>query len=322
MAKRKPRKKGQRRNSKEHSDLYTDENPEGTIHGLKFATVKDSEASVRKIKRSNRSHNHKTQAAVAMEQRAEAAGKKSSAAVYRKFIEQQKEKTEELRESIRHLLLRQYSNRERLVERRDSCPGVNPYIKRAIDYLKRARMSVTIKNDGKKMVIKFLDSKGTKIGVYRAEKSSAGRCYGAWITTWSNVDEDFEGLGLGALLYDIAIEEAGEDGLSPDRDSVSDDAIRMWKYFRKNTYLKKSDYTAKPYDDPIKQWTETKKDDCGGWSWEAHDWGDFKKYMDFKNKAQEKKLYQDHFLNNVYVKKNQARSTIKCLIKNKVLAGA
>jgi len=81
-----PRKKGQRRNSKKHSDLYTDENPKGTIHGLKFATVKDAEASVRKIKSSGRKHAHKVQAAVAMEQRAKAAGKKSAAAVYRKYI--------------------------------------------------------------------------------------------------------------------------------------------------------------------------------------------------------------------------------------------
>ena len=29
-----PRKKGQPANSKKHSDLYTDENPKGTIHGL------------------------------------------------------------------------------------------------------------------------------------------------------------------------------------------------------------------------------------------------------------------------------------------------
>ena len=81
-----PRKKGQKRNSKKHSDLYTDENPKGTIHGLKFATVKDAEASVRKIKSSGRKHAHKVQAAVAMEQRAKAAGKKSAAAVYRRYI--------------------------------------------------------------------------------------------------------------------------------------------------------------------------------------------------------------------------------------------
>ena len=88
--KRIPRKKGQPAKSKKHSDLYTDENPKGTIKGLKFATVKDAEESVRKIKSSGRSHAHKTQAAIAMEQRARVAGKKAAAAVYRKFIEQQK----------------------------------------------------------------------------------------------------------------------------------------------------------------------------------------------------------------------------------------
>ena len=42
--KRIPRKKGQPANSDKHSDLYTDENPKGTIHGLKFATVDDAKA--------------------------------------------------------------------------------------------------------------------------------------------------------------------------------------------------------------------------------------------------------------------------------------
>ena len=94
-----PRKKGQKRNSKKHSDLYTDENPKGTIHGLKFATVKDARASVRKIKSSGRKHAHKVQAAVAMEQRAKAAGKKSAAAVYRKYINSVK-KSEEIEENF------------------------------------------------------------------------------------------------------------------------------------------------------------------------------------------------------------------------------
>ena len=93
MAPRVPRKKGQPAKSKKHSDLYTDEDPKGTIKGLKFATVKDAEASVRKIKASNRTDAHKTQAAIAMEQRAKVAGKIGAAAVFRKFIESQKKKT-------------------------------------------------------------------------------------------------------------------------------------------------------------------------------------------------------------------------------------
>ena len=99
MAPRIPRKKGQPARSKKHSDLYTDENPRGTIKGLKFATTKDAQASVRKIRASGKTHAHKTQAAIAMEQRARAAGKTSAAAIYRKFIEQQKKKTRASRRS-------------------------------------------------------------------------------------------------------------------------------------------------------------------------------------------------------------------------------
>ena len=83
-----PRKKGQPAGSDKHSDLYTDENPKGTIHGLGFKDVATAKASVSKIEKSNRTHAHKIQAAVAMEQRAKAAGKKSAAAVYRRYINQ------------------------------------------------------------------------------------------------------------------------------------------------------------------------------------------------------------------------------------------
>ena len=91
-----PRKKGQPANSKKHSDLYTDENPKGTIHGLGFKDVATAKASVSKIRNSSRSHAHKIQAAVAMEQRAREMGKTSEAAVYRKFINTMKEKTKRM----------------------------------------------------------------------------------------------------------------------------------------------------------------------------------------------------------------------------------
>ena len=88
-----PRKKGQPAKSDKHSDLYTDEDPKGTIKGLGFKDEATARASVSKIRKSNRSHAHKTQAAIAMEQRAKAAGKSKEAAIFRKFIEQQKKKT-------------------------------------------------------------------------------------------------------------------------------------------------------------------------------------------------------------------------------------
>jgi len=97
-----PRKAGQPAKSKKHSDLYTDEDPKGTIHGLGFKDVATAKASVAKIRKSSRSHAHKIQAAIAMEQRARVMGKTSEAAVYRKFINSMKKKTKQMNEGSLH----------------------------------------------------------------------------------------------------------------------------------------------------------------------------------------------------------------------------
>ena len=94
-----PRKKGQPAKSDKHSDLYTDEDPRGTIHGLGFKDVKTAKASVKKIEGSDRTHAHKIQAAIAMEQRARVMGKTAEAAVYRKYIEKMKKKTKRMDEN-------------------------------------------------------------------------------------------------------------------------------------------------------------------------------------------------------------------------------
>ena len=85
-----PRKPGQKAGSDKHSDLYTDENPKGTIHGLGFKDVETARASVKKIINSGKTHAHKIQAAIAMEQRARVMGKTAEAAVFRKYIEKMK----------------------------------------------------------------------------------------------------------------------------------------------------------------------------------------------------------------------------------------
>ena len=61
-----PRKKGQPAGSKKHSDLYTDENPKGTIHGLGFKDVKTAEAAVyrryiEKMKKITKKKNEETE---------------------------------------------------------------------------------------------------------------------------------------------------------------------------------------------------------------------------------------------------------------------
>jgi len=75
--KRIPRKPGQKAGSDKHSDLYTDENPKGTIHGLGFTDGAKARQSVNKIKGSGKTHAHKMQAAIAMSQRAKVASQRA-----------------------------------------------------------------------------------------------------------------------------------------------------------------------------------------------------------------------------------------------------
>ena len=76
-AKRIPRKPGQKAGSDKHSDLYTDENPKGTIHGLGFTDRAKAVQSINKIKGSGKTHAHKMQAAIAMSQRAKVASQRA-----------------------------------------------------------------------------------------------------------------------------------------------------------------------------------------------------------------------------------------------------
>ena len=98
-----PRKPEQKAGSDKHSDLYTDENPKGTIHGLGFTDAETARTSVNKIKNSGKTHAHKIQAAIAMSQRAKVASerakdpkkKKDLAAahkIYQSFIDTNKKK--------------------------------------------------------------------------------------------------------------------------------------------------------------------------------------------------------------------------------------
>jgi len=144
-----PRKKGQPANSKKHSDLYTDENPKGTIHGLGFKNVDTAKASVSKIRNSSRSHAHKIQAAVAMEQRAREMGKSSEAAVYRKYINSMKKKTEKMNEDIQQ-------------NRKITFPEMQKRIRDAKERRRdQKKESEKLYIDTKNKGVKFYDKKGS-----------------------------------------------------------------------------------------------------------------------------------------------------------------
>ena len=64
-----PRKSGQHKGSSSHSDLFTDEDPRGTIHGLGFKDEEAAKKGIEIIKSAKRTHAHKVQATLVMVQR-------------------------------------------------------------------------------------------------------------------------------------------------------------------------------------------------------------------------------------------------------------
>jgi len=85
--KRTPRKKGQHTGSSSHSDLYTDEDPKGTIHGLGFKDAATANKGIEIITASDRTHAHKVQATLVMQQRAKVAIGKTKDPEKKKNIE-------------------------------------------------------------------------------------------------------------------------------------------------------------------------------------------------------------------------------------------
>ena len=163
-----PRKKGQPANSKKHSDLYTDENPKGTIHGLGFKNVATAKASVSKIRNSSRSHAHKIQAAVAMEQRAREMGKTSEAAVYRKYINSMKKKTKKMNEAANPaqqaaiaIDMKKKGIKPKNIKEQITFPQMQQRVRDAKERRReQQKKSEKLYMDTKKKGVKFYDKKG------------------------------------------------------------------------------------------------------------------------------------------------------------------
>ena len=73
--------------------LYTDENPKDTV-SIKYATVADAQATVRKVKRINKPYARKIQILTVVEQRAKVAGKTKQAALAKKAKQELRAKHE------------------------------------------------------------------------------------------------------------------------------------------------------------------------------------------------------------------------------------
>ena len=198
-----------------------------------------------------------------------------------------------LRETIQKVLLQEYA-----------CEGINKTLWSGI--LEMDRLGLTMKSSwspeeydsgvAKSIDVGVYDDLGRQVAYWVGEFQVTGEhCHGAFQCT--NTDaQDLRGTGIGALLYDVACELTGENGVSSDRNEVSDSAWKMWKYMTLNdqTYDIKGSYDFDGRltpDDP--------SDDCTGRSWEQHT-------EDWRNPY-------NHPLNHVFVKKDKSRPTIACL---------
>jgi len=162
---------------------------------------------------------------------------------------------------------------------------------------------------------------GEFIGQFLYDKSARGN-EGAYVTSYTQVDRNWRGKGLGALLYDIMIELSGEKGIVSDRGTVKPEAVRMYRYFFNNP-----DSYEKILLDPRnnrtrKGWyTDRTEDDTGALSYIQNS-----EYMKSKGVTlynprglfDEELMMSDetiedwknHPLSYVYIKKDQSRPTI------------
>ena len=89
-------------------------------------------------------------------------------------------------------------------------------------------------------------------------KKSRLPCDNAW-----EIIGAFAQSGFGPMIYDIAMEYVGSEGLMCDRSSVSEEAARVWEYYLNN----RSDVRAVQLDNHRQPFVtpDDKSDDCDGY---------------------------------------------------------
>ena len=210
-----------------------------------------------------------------------------------------------LRETIRKLI------------QEDACASLNDKIYGAIEYMYEEGLkleyglyapdffTIRLVRDEAPKTVGYLE--GTK----NDEGSHGGPCHGAYVVGASNLKPKYRSIGLGALMYDLALELVGDDGIAADRNSVSHDALRNWKYFNGS-----SDYEKKPLDDNKGTYTpDNTEDDCDAGSYFEHGGSLFA-----NENPVPQKYFQKHPLNQVVIKKDKTKPTFRCIEENGLIA--
>ena len=195
-----------------------------------------------------------------------------------------------LRETVRKLIIEEV------------CAGANKVIQQGLNALEENDLRVVVSilgTDGYDVELKAPD--GKTVGVFEV---STSRVCPAYITAWTEVNLKYRFDGVGAVLYDIAVEVATKLGnyLTCDRGTVSPEARKMWKYYNAS-----DEYEAFQMDTRDGAYTpEDNEDDCKQMI--------FYRSTEFSTKD-DPASYKSEFMASPYTKayKKKTITTIPCL---------
>jgi len=154
-----------------------------------------------------------------------------------------------LRQTIRKMILAEIA-----------CDGANAKIQQGLNEIERRdfRVQTRIETDESEYSVSILNARGGQVGRFDVVFDEDDCC--AYTTDWTTIDDELFGTGIGAVMYDIAVETATRLGkyLACDRISVSEDALPMWRY-----YSTSDDYEALQMDTEKGDFTPNDpNDDC------------------------------------------------------------
>lgn len=156
--------------------------------------------------------------------------------------------------------LRQYIRRTLLAE---ACAGATAMIQKGLDEIEKRDLKIEVYldpvGDGGFDVVLMSDSGDQSLGHYHVTAANAYTVCAAFSTVSTEIDYELRNTGIGAVIYDIAIEVATKLGnyLACDRGYVSRQAKRMWSY-----YAASNDYEAFQLDTRDSLFTPQNDDDC------------------------------------------------------------
>lgn len=136
-------------------------------------------------------------------------------------------------------------------------------IQKGLDEIEKRDLKIEVYidpvGDGGYDVVLMSGSGDQSLGHYHVTASNAYTVCASFVTISTEVDSELRNTGVGAVIYDIAIEVATKLGshLACDRGHVSRNAKRMWNY-----YASSNDYEAFQLDTKDSTFTPQKDDDC------------------------------------------------------------